>query len=163
MVFLLAPCVHFELVHVKGTFHRPDGLSRRPRQPDDPIMDDDDFDFDDWIDNLHGFIHMIQPLPVRQGATIDGVQILSVEEDCRNQLDEELSYDDIPRNEKDEKEEVRLEMVKEWHKTLGRPEGLSDVEYAAFIKFAEVFTVPHLIHADSAGTPQTARTVLGLD
>ena len=34
---------HFELVHVKETFHRPDGLSRRPRQPDDPIMDDDDF------------------------------------------------------------------------------------------------------------------------
>ena len=72
---------HFELVHVKGTFHGPDGLSRRPRQPDDPIMDDDDFDFDDWIDNLHGFIHTIQPLPVRQRATIDGVQILSVEED----------------------------------------------------------------------------------
>ena len=72
---------HFELVHVKGTFHGPDGLSRHSRQPGDPIMDDDDFDFDDWIDNLHGFIHMIQPLPVRQCATIDGVQILSVEED----------------------------------------------------------------------------------
>ena len=63
--------LHFELVHVKGTFHGPDGLSGHPRQPDDPIMDDDDFHFNDWIDNLHGFIHMIQPLPVRQHATID--------------------------------------------------------------------------------------------
>ena len=99
---------HFELVHVKGTFHRPDSLSRHPRQPDDPIMNDDDFDFGNWIDNLHGFIHMIQPLPIRQRATIDGVQILSVEEDCENQLDRELSYNNIPRNKKDEKEEVRL-------------------------------------------------------
>ena len=118
---------HFELVHVKGTFHGPDGLSRHPRQPDDPIMDNDDFDFDDWIDNPHRFIHMIQPLPIRQRTTIDRVQILSVEEDHENQLDGELSYDDIPRNEKDEKEELRLEMVKEWHKMLGRPEGLSEL------------------------------------
>ena len=96
-------------------------------------MDDDDLDFDDWIDNLHGFIHMIQPLPIRQRATIDGVQILSVEEDWEKELDGELSYDNIPRNEKDEKEEVRLEMVKEWHKTLGRPEGLSDTVYTVMI------------------------------
>ena len=127
---------HFELVHVKGTFHGPDGLSRCPGQPDDPIMDDDD-----WIDNLHRFIHMIQPLPIRQRATLDRVQILSVEEDHENQLDRELSYDNFPRNKKDEKEEVRLEMVKEWHKTLGRPEGLSDAEYMAFIKFAMGFIV----------------------
>ena len=44
-------------------------------------------------------------------------------------MDRELSYDDVPRNEKDEKEELRLEMVNEWHKTLGRPEGLTDTEY----------------------------------
>ena len=32
-------------------------------------------------------------------------------------------------------------MVKEWHKMLGRPEGLSDAEYMAFIKFAMGFVV----------------------
>ena len=37
--------IYFKLVHVKGIFHRPDGLSRHPQQPDNPIMDDDDFDF----------------------------------------------------------------------------------------------------------------------
>ena len=132
---------YFELVHVKATFHRPDGLSRCPRQPDDPIIDDDHFDFNNWIDNLHGFIHVIQPLPIRQCAAIDGVQTLSVEEDHEHQLDQELSYDDLPRNMKDEKEELRIEMVKEWPKTLGRPEGLTDTEYAAFIKFAMGFVV----------------------
>ena len=34
-----------------------------------------------------------------------------------------------------------IEMVKGWHKTLGRPEGLTDAEYVAFIKFAMGFVV----------------------
>ena len=33
---------HFDLVHVKGTFHGPDGLSRRPRQPNDPMEEEDE-------------------------------------------------------------------------------------------------------------------------
>ena len=40
---------HFELVHVKGTFHGPDGLSCHTRQPDD-LDDEEDDDFEDWID-----------------------------------------------------------------------------------------------------------------
>ena len=83
-------------------------------------MDDDDFDFNDWIDNLHGFIHMIQPLPIRQHASLNGVQILSVEEDHEHQLDRELSYDDVPRDDRAEKKNLGLELVKEWHKMLAR-------------------------------------------
>ena len=49
---------HFTLVHVAGSHHGPDGLSRRLRQPDDDPSDEND-DFEDWIDNLHGFIHQI--------------------------------------------------------------------------------------------------------
>ncbi|KNZ78068.1 hypothetical protein J132_02360 [Termitomyces sp. J132] len=42
---------HFELVHVKGTFHGPDGLSRRLPQPDDPPVDNSDNSvYEDWID-----------------------------------------------------------------------------------------------------------------
>ena len=44
---------HFELVHVKGTHHGPDGLSRRLVQPDNDINDinkEDDDEFEDWID-----------------------------------------------------------------------------------------------------------------
>ena len=114
---------HFKLVHVKGTFHGPDGLSRHPKQPDDPVMDDNDFDFDNWIDNLHGFIHMIQPLPVRQRVMLGGVQILSVEVDHENHLDVELSYDNVPRDDKAKKEDLRFELVKEWHKTLKKARG----------------------------------------
>ena len=55
---------HFDLVHIKGTFHGPDGLSRWLRQPKDTVMDNEEFEFDDWIDNLYGFLHMMQPLPM---------------------------------------------------------------------------------------------------
>src|SRR6266567_9174161 len=55
----------FRLVHVPGTHHGADGLSRRPRQPNDEIRDEVHLDeeFDDWIDNLYGFLHLINPSP----------------------------------------------------------------------------------------------------
>ena len=54
---------HFELVHVPGSHHGPDGLSRRRPQPGDKEEPDDDFE--DWIDDVNGFIHIINPLPTR--------------------------------------------------------------------------------------------------
>ena len=55
---------HFNLVHVPGTSHGPDGLSRRPPQPGDkPRDDDEEDDFDDWIDRIHGFLHQVLPHP----------------------------------------------------------------------------------------------------
>ena len=59
---LLILTFHFNLVHVKGTFHGPDGLSQCPRQPGDTPSEEEDFDFEDWIDNLHGLLHVIQPV-----------------------------------------------------------------------------------------------------
>ena len=57
----------FDLVHVPGTHHGPDGLSRRRPQPGDKEEPEDDFE--DWIDNVNGFIHIINPLP-RNFSTI---------------------------------------------------------------------------------------------
>ena len=48
---------HFMLVHIPGTFHGPDGLSRRRPQPGDQEELDDNFD--DWVDRVHGLMHMI--------------------------------------------------------------------------------------------------------
>lgn len=44
---------HFRLVHVPGKRHGPDGLSRRPRAPEDPEEDDD---ADEWVDRAYGFM-----------------------------------------------------------------------------------------------------------
>ena len=48
---------HFDLVHVPGSFHGPDGPSCRKKQPGDQDETDDD-SFDDRIDKLNGFLHM---------------------------------------------------------------------------------------------------------
>ena len=53
---------HFNLVHVKGTFHGPDRLSQCPRQPGDLPSGEEDFYFEDWIVNLHCLLHVILPL-----------------------------------------------------------------------------------------------------
>jgi hypothetical protein len=42
-----------------GTHHGPDGLSRRPCQDGDEEEKDDELDFEDWIDQLHRFMHQI--------------------------------------------------------------------------------------------------------
>src|SRR5271154_4191652 len=52
---------HFTLVHVPGDKHGPDGLSRWCPQPGDEEELDDDFD--DWINNVYGFMHFINPIP----------------------------------------------------------------------------------------------------
>jgi len=50
---------HFELVHVPSAFHGPDGLSRRKPQPGDAPEAEDNFD--NWVDQVQGFLHMILP------------------------------------------------------------------------------------------------------
>jgi hypothetical protein len=52
--------VSFYLVHIPGAFHGPDGLSRRRAQPGD--VEEKEDDFDDWIDQVHSFLHMILPI-----------------------------------------------------------------------------------------------------
>jgi len=56
----------FTLKHVPGATHGPDGLSWRPAQPDDEPDPPDDFE--DWIDESYGFMHMINPRSVHHGA-----------------------------------------------------------------------------------------------
>ncbi|KAG6859223.1 hypothetical protein C0991_001084, partial [Blastosporella zonata] len=51
----------FELVHVKGIHHGPDGLSRRVPQPGDEEIPPDPH-FEDWVDHMYGFLHIIQPV-----------------------------------------------------------------------------------------------------
>ena len=54
---------HFTLVHVPGTRHGPDGLSRRPQQPaDEDGEPTEDLEFDDWVDQVYGFMHLLNPL-----------------------------------------------------------------------------------------------------
>jgi hypothetical protein len=66
---------HFDLVHVPGTHHGPDGLSRRPRQVGDDEDRDDEEDFADWIDQLHGFLHQINIIDIHSPTTSDSLPL----------------------------------------------------------------------------------------
>ena len=54
---LLILMFQFDLVHVPGAFYGPDGLSQRQKQLDDLSVEEDDFD--NWIYQVHGFLHFI--------------------------------------------------------------------------------------------------------
>jgi hypothetical protein len=62
---------HFDLVHVPGTHHGPNGLSRWPWKVGDDEDQDDEEEFADWIDHLHGFLHQINVIDIRPLPTSD--------------------------------------------------------------------------------------------
>jgi hypothetical protein len=73
--------------------HGPDGLSRRPPQQDDEEQNNAD-GFDDWIDNLYGFIHQVN------SATTPAVVMILVNlvEDVTPQVDPDQDYSKVPRS-----------------------------------------------------------------
>ncbi|KAG5347712.1 hypothetical protein C0989_011545, partial [Termitomyces sp. Mn162] len=159
---------HFELVHVKGTFHGPDGLSRRPPQPDDaPVDDSDNSVYEDWIDRLHGFIHQVQlPLPLLRhlstaarrlfpaadlgcspalatfASDTDTAPRLATSNDITPLRDDgTTTYSDVPRSAKATTNDARILLVEKWLHDLIRPEGFSDKDYATFVRYASMFFV----------------------
>jgi hypothetical protein len=104
---------HFTLVHVKGLTHASDGLSRRPRQPDD-LPHNPDEEFDNWIDALYGFLHIIQPFPSRQSCTSSYLlifaiaQISSGEERVNDLQDDQDDYTLVPQSEAAKANDIRI-------------------------------------------------------
>jgi hypothetical protein len=147
---------HFTLVHVPGTHHGPDGLSRRRPQPGDEPEPEDDFE--DWIDQVNGFMHFINAPPTRTlqrrivvnappvacyiieasgGASVPPTNDTGRAENA-------ITYADIPRSEKALAADGKLGTVKDWHKTLEWPTDmaeLSDTEYKSFLRYCTEFFV----------------------
>src|SRR5271155_3580640 len=99
-------------------------------------MGSPDVDFDDWIDDVNGFIHMINPLPIHMSTLTDAppttcfitdnTQDESQEPDEPKAEEEEtpVNYDIVPRSDTDDK----LQKVRPWLYTLQRPDNLTDTE-----------------------------------
>jgi hypothetical protein len=126
---------HFTLVHVAGTHHGPNGLSCRPLQDEDSVIDDEE-DFGDWINQLHGFMHQINPIstPSFPSHTIPTFALSS---DLSK--GEDVSYDDVPHSENSKKDDTRLLHVQQWLEDMVRPSDLSDSEYATFMQYCTKF------------------------
>jgi hypothetical protein len=122
---------HFELVHVPGTHHGPDGLSRRTRQPGDE--DEPEDDFDDWIDNLYGFVHMINT-PIRRKRVPTAQTFALAQEEPAERLPIK-----VPLTPKARKKYQQLADFAEWHRTLCRPAAIPDDKYPTFMRLAVAF------------------------
>lgn len=151
---------HFTLIHVPGTLHGPDGLSRRPLQPGEELEEDDD-GFDDWIDNLYSFVHMVQPhrlspRPYPSRPRLEPALVLALTEDgqdlsngevikevsTENTVPDELEdYSFVPRRDKTRKLEARLEDVRRFLEKLEKPPRLTDHAFDAFYKYATQFFI----------------------
>src|SRR5271168_1390359 len=124
---------HFELVHVPGIRHGPDGLSRRRPQPGDEEEPEDDFE--DWIDNVNGFMHVINPLPTSSDTIINAPPTTAFISDTVEEITPEpeetesevngsqatITYNNVPRSPATIKADERLQEVQPWLKTLQRP------------------------------------------
>lgn len=154
---------HFTLVHVPGSHHGPDGLSRRKPQPGDESEPEDDFE--DWIDDINGFMHLVNPHP-SNCRTITSTPIIAtyvldtVHQDSPepepSHLENEVTitpYSVVPRSETALKADARLSKVQNWLETLERPDSMTDTEYKAFMRFCTEFFVAknRLWRKDPAG------------
>jgi len=150
---------HFTLIHVPGTFHSPDGLSQRRKQPGDLPEPDDNFN--DWIDQVHGFLHMILHIKNRSGEQppavihiLAGLIIEDDEEDFdRTTISQPDTYNTVPRTERAQKADNCIRLVLEWHNALQRPADMTDAEYEAFLRYCTEFFVDsdRLWHKDRKG------------
>ena len=145
---------HFELRHVPGKQHGPDGLSRRPPQPGDIEEEDDPEDFEDWVDNLYGFIHIINPVPPAP-ESVKWLRIFAEEQadpPADQQVDQQprsdvtdpirgnpIEYYEVPRSEAARAADNRLEMAHDWLVSLERPGRVSDHKYSLIIRYASGF------------------------
>ena len=139
---------HFELQHIPGKHHGPDGLSRHPPQPDDDSDEEEDSEdeeeFEDWIDNLYTFTHMINQ-PICAPCSEKFTHVLALEptfshvHDVPDAQINEPNYDLIPRNAAAMQADKKLAMIHDWLTFMERPEGLSDQDYVAMIQQASRF------------------------
>ena len=139
---------HFTLVHVPSTHHRPDGLSRQCPQPGDKPEPKDDFE--DWIDNVNGFMHIINSIVPRTNTVMDSLPVVMYinepvledtpepEEQMEKQLDQ---YNLVPCSKKTQKADDRLELVQSWLETLHQLDGMLDPEYKMFMWYCTEFFI----------------------
>jgi len=137
---------HFELVHVPGILHGPDGLSRRPSQLDDAPDEEDGEEFEDWINQVYGFVQHINPhptvyLPLSSTSLSTLVQSEIVEPTVPSNriILEEATYEDVPRSDDAIAEDVRVNAMRLWLASRERPPDLDDKQLQSFVRYTASF------------------------
>jgi hypothetical protein len=132
---------HFILVHIPSTMHGPDGMSRRRPQPGDKPEPDNDFD--NWINNLYGFMHFINEAIIHSDQSTSIYIFISVATNAPTTSQDQgnISYDEVPWLPKAKHADDRLSLVTNWLETLARPSDMSDNDYTVFIHYSMYFFI----------------------
>ncbi|THH06591.1 hypothetical protein EW146_g9566 [Bondarzewia mesenterica] len=145
---------HFTLIHIPGTLHTPDGLSHHPPQPGDIAEPSDDFD--DWVNNVYGFLHLINSPSTSSPTAILPTypNNIAIDADPQDIMPiPTISYSDVPHSDNDHTADRHLDQVHDWHKSMEHPSTLSDAEYTTFLRYCTEFFIASdkLWHKDSHG------------
>jgi hypothetical protein len=123
------------------------------RQVGDDEDRDDEEDFADWIDQLHGFLHQINDIDIHPPTPSDSfplpfpcistlVQATDLSEEETSTTDADIDdYTLAPWSAQAKINDSRLLKVFQWLQDLRRPAGLSDGEYATFVQYCTDFFV----------------------
>jgi hypothetical protein len=139
---------YLTLVHVPGMHHTPNGLSRWKPQPGDKEEPEDDFE--DWINNINGFVHFLNPHPsISNYTTLTSPIALYVTSDpattintpkVNQQKDKTtIPYSIIPRSDSAIELDRQLKKVQTWLETLECLSNLTDSEYKTFMQYCTEF------------------------
>ena len=125
---------NFELVHVPAERHTgADGLSRRPRAPEDPSSEDQD-ELEEWIDSATGFFFEMNAPLVANNPIPPWSLVFNTSSPTSS--DPEL---EIPRSSRALLRDRKLVTIRQFLSDTVRPPGLSDDEYKSFIRQAMGF------------------------
>ena len=136
---------HFNLVHIPGTQHGPDGLLQCPWQPGDDITDSmNNPEFDDWVDQVYGFMHILNPLSLTVTyPEICTTCISKTPSDCSTNhnptINIPLSYTAVPQLEKAWKMDECLCILCDWFVTMQRPDNITDTAYTTLLRYSMCF------------------------
>jgi hypothetical protein len=140
---------HFKLQHVPGKQHGPNGLLRQPLQIEDNDNDDtgeDPESFDDWVDNLYGFVHLVNPTTTMPRTSqflhiFVSVCIDDADNPQPPKQEPALDYNIIPRMANTVFADKWLEMVHDWLTFFDRPGDISDCDYNSLTCYTAGFFV----------------------
>ena len=132
-----------------GFHHSPDGLSRRKPQPEEESEPEDDFE--DWIDQVNGFLHFLNPHPTHSYSITSAPPISCYINESAREVSPDphtahenstppKPYSIVPRSDSAIAADARLDLVRHFLDTLQRPPELSDKDYKTFMHYAVEFT-----------------------
>lgn len=124
----------FELVHVPASKHQgPDGLSRRRQAPQDE--EDTESDQEEWLDRSYSFLLRNAECLALSDSAMYAQESLREE----SQATEAVLTDEFPVSDSTALRNKRLHLVQSFLKRPVRPDGQSDADFTAFVKYASNF------------------------